>query len=72
MWWHTKNRREKELSNVESNVYSAARFLLTSRSSEMVSLVPLPLGSEIHGLMPSPMTKMLVTLRDISELPDKY
>ena len=66
MWWHTKNRREKELSNVESNVYSAARFLLTSRSSEMVSLVPLPLGSEIHGLMPSPMTKMLVTLRDIS------
>ena len=65
MWWHTKNRREKELSNVESNVYSAARFLLTSRSSEMVSLVPLPLGNEIHGLMPSPMTKMLVMLEGL-------
>lgn len=32
----------------------------------MVSLVPLPLGSEIQGLMPSPMTKMLVTLQNIS------
>lgn len=42
---------------------SAARcFLLTSRSSAMVSLVPLPLGSEIHGLVPSPITKMFVIL----------
>lgn len=47
-----------------NRIYSAAaRFLLTSRSSAMVSLVPLPLGREIQGLMPSPMTKMLVTLK---------
>lgn len=43
---------------------SAALFLLTSLSSEMVSLVPLPLGKDIQGLIPSPMTKMLVTLQD--------
>lgn len=45
---------------------SAALFLLTSLSSEIVSLVPLPLGKDIQGLMPSPMTKMLVTLKNIS------
>ena len=46
---------------------AAARFLLTSRSSEMVSLVPLPLGSDIQGLIPSPMTKMLEILQTSNE-----
>ena len=41
---------------------SAARFRLRSRSSAIVSLVPLPLGSETQGFVPSPMTKMLVIL----------
>jgi hypothetical protein len=54
---------EREGSGRNPNPHSAARFLLTSLSSEMVSLVPLPLGSDIQGLMPSPMTKMLVTLK---------
>ena len=44
---------------------SAARFLLISLSSEIVSLVPLPLGSDIHGLIPSPMTNIFVTLDQI-------
>jgi hypothetical protein len=42
---------------------SAARFLLTSLSSEIVSFVPLPFGNDIHGLIPSPMTKIFDTLR---------
>jgi hypothetical protein len=41
---------------------SAARFRLTSRSSAIVSLIPLPLGSETQGFGLSPMTKMLVIL----------
>lgn len=45
--------------------YCSARFLLTSRSSEMVSLMPLPLGRDIQGLMPSPMTKMFVILHAV-------
>ena len=48
--------------NTSLHCDSAARFRLTSRSSAIVSLVPLPLGSETHGLVPSPMTKMLVIL----------
>ena len=40
-----------------------ARFLLRSLSSEMVCLVPLPFGNDIHGLVPSPITKMFDTLR---------
>ena len=47
---------------LKTNHCSAALFLLTSLSSEIVSLVPLPLGKDIHGLTPSPMAKMLVTL----------
>jgi len=42
--------------------YSAAFcLLLRSLSSEMVSLVPLPLGKDIQGFEPSPMIKILVT-----------
>lgn len=42
---------------------SAARcLLLTSRSSVMVSLVPLPFGRETQGLVPSPSTKMFEIL----------
>ena len=47
---------------------SAARFRLTSRSSAIVSLIPLPLGSEIQGFGPSPITKMLVILNTLSRL----
>jgi hypothetical protein len=46
---------------------SAARFRLTSRSSAIVSLIPLPFGSETQGFGPSPMTKMLVILDTLSQ-----
>ena len=49
----------------ENNYDDSARrcFLLRSLSSAIVSLVPFPLGRDIQGLMPSPMTKMFVTLQ---------
>lgn len=52
-----------EVHLVELLNYSADRFLLTSRSSAIVSLIPFPLGSEIQGFGPSPMTKILDILR---------
>jgi hypothetical protein len=49
-----------------SHIYSAVRcFLLRSLSSEIVSLVPLPLGNDIQGFTPSPMTKIFVTLGQV-------
>ena len=42
---------------------SAARcLLLTSRSSAIVSLIPLPFGRDTHDFVPSPITKMLEIL----------
>ncbi len=46
---------------------SAARcLLLTSRSSAIVSLIPLPFGRETHDFVPSPITKMLEILWEIA------
>jgi hypothetical protein len=68
-----KNKPSATLKNPrrQGAVYSAAArcFLRRSRSSVIVSFVPLPLGKEIQGLVPSPMTKMLDRLRyDVSYL----
>ena len=64
---HTHGGHKNEMGVNEGQqcgIYcSAARFLRRSLSSEIVSLMPLPRGSDIHGLLPSPMTKMLVMLQ---------
>src|ERR1700709_1171340 len=64
MGHRVKPMLRKKSIDLHENIYcSAARcLLLTSLSSEMVSFVPLPLGSDIQGFVPSPITKMLEIL----------